>query len=109
MDVISATELKERIDRGDQFKLVMTLGELAFQGKHIPGSIDLHDPESLLQELDPADDIVVYCSDKLCPASMMAYHLLHNQGYQHVVRFSGGLTEWEQAGFPLTGELVDKD
>jgi rhodanese-related sulfurtransferase len=109
MDEINAIELKERIDRGDDFKLVMTLGELAFQGKHIPGSIDLHDPESLQRELQPEDDIVVYCSDKLCPASMMAYHFLHNQGYTHVVRFSGGLSEWEQAGFPLEGELAEKD
>ena len=107
MHEINSDELKAKIDRGDNFRLVMTLGELAFQGKHIPGSIDIHDPESLLAELDPEQDIVVYCSDKLCPASMMAYHLLETRGYKHVRRFSGGLTEWEAAGLPLEGELVE--
>lgn len=106
MNEISAQELKTKLDRGDQFRLVMTLGDLAFQGKHIPGSIDLHDPEALLAELDPEDEIVVYCSDRLCPASMMAYHFLVDRGYQHVWRFSGGLTEWQQAGYPLEGELA---
>ncbi len=106
MNEISAEELKAKLDRGDQFRLVMTLGDLAFQGKHIPGSIDLHEPETLLEELDPDEEIVVYCSDRLCPASMMAYNLLENRGYKHVQRFSGGLAEWEQAGYPLEGVLA---
>ena len=107
MREISAEELKSKIDRGDDFRLVMTLGDLAFQGKHIPGSIDLHEPEALLAELDAEEHIVVYCSDRLCPASMMAYNFLENRGYKHVRRFSGGLTEWEAAGFPLEGALVE--
>lgn len=109
MNEISADELKAKIDRGDDFRLVMTLGDLAFQGKHIPGSIDLHEPEALSAELDPDEDIVVYCSDRLCPASMMAYHFLEAQGYKHIRRFSGGLTEWEAAGYPLEGALVEKE
>ena len=108
MNEISADELKARLDQQDDFRLIMTLGDLAFQGKHIPGSIDLHDPEALLAELDPADDIVVYCSDRLCPASMMAYHFLEDRGYEKVRRFSGGLTEWEAAGYPLVGDLVEE-
>lgn len=108
MKEISAEELKAKIDRGDDFRLVMTLGDLAFQGKHIPGSIDLHEPETLLSELDKGEDIVVYCSDRLCPASMMAYHYLEDQGYKHVRRFSGGLAVWEAEGYPLQGALVEE-
>ena len=109
MKEISADELKAKIDSGDDFRLVMTLGDLAFKGKHIPGSIDLHEPKTLLSELDPSEDIVVYCSDRLCPASMMAYHYLEGQGYKNVRRFSGGLTEWEKSGNLLLGELVEED
>ena len=109
MKEISAEELKAKIDRDDDFRLVMTLGDLAFQGKHIPGSIDLHEPETLLSELNPEDDIVVYCSDRLCPASVMAYHYLEGQSYKKVRRFSGGLAEWETAGYPLQGVLVEDD
>ena len=109
MNEISSDELKAKLDRGDDFRLVMTLGDLAFRGKHIPGSIDLHEPEALLAELDSGEDIVVYCSDRLCPASVMAYNYLEAQGYKHVRRFSGGLTEWDAAGYPLQGVLVEEN
>ncbi len=107
MVIIDVSELKELVDRGEDFKLVMTLGDLAFQGVHIPGSLNFHKPEDLLNELQPSDRIVVYCSDALCPASLMAYHFLSDQGFEDVSRFSGGLSAWEQAGYPLEGELVD--
>ena len=107
MEIIEATELKEMLDRGDDIKLVMTLGDLAFQGKHIPGSLNLHTSEALSEQLQPTDHIVVYCSDSLCPASMMAYHFLESQGYEYVRRFSGGLSAWEEAGYRLEGELVE--
>jgi hypothetical protein len=35
MNVISREELKEKLDRGDKFKLVNALGEWAFNAKHI--------------------------------------------------------------------------
>ncbi len=107
MELIEREELKAKLDRSEAFKLVNTLGELAFQGKHIPGSINIHSPKLLLKELDPQDEIVVYCSDALCPASQMAYHLLTRHGYQKVRRYAGGLSDWEEAGYPLQGELVE--
>lgn len=107
MEIIGLDELKEKMDRGDHFKLVMTLGELAYQGKHIPGSMNLYAKEGLLKELDTVDEIVVYCSDEMCPASTMASHYLHDKGYQNLKRFAGGLAAWEAAGYPLEGELVE--
>ena len=107
MEIIKAVELKEMLDGDQDIKLVMTLGDLAYQGKHIPGSINLHTPEDLLEQLQPTDHIVVYCSDSLCPASMMAYHLLESRSYEHVRRFAGGLGAWEEAGYPLEGALVE--
>lgn len=106
MDLISRDELKERLDRGDEFKLVMTLGEFAFRGKHIPGSLNIYVPELAKEQLDQEDDIVVYCSNPSCSASIMAYHFLMNNGYKHVRRYAGGLLDWEDAGYPLEGELV---
>ena len=41
MKLISREELKEKLDRGDNFKLVNALGEWAFNAKHIPGSINI--------------------------------------------------------------------
>ena len=106
MKEMTRDELKVKLDRGDGFNLVMTLGEFAFQGKHIPGSLNLHQPEDLLAKLDPQQETVVYCSDRLCPSSIMAYHFLDGRGYKKLWRYSGGLSDWEQAGYPLKGELV---
>ena len=106
MKEMTRDELKVKLDRGDAFNLVMTLGEFAFRGKHIPRSLNLHVPEDLLAKLDPQQETVVYCSDRLCPSSIMAYHFLDGRGYQKLWRYSGGLSDWEQAGYPLEGELA---
>ena len=81
------------------------LGELAFQGKHIPGSLNLYTPEGL-HTLDPNDDIVVYCSNPTCIASQYAYNLLESNGYEYVKRYAGGIEDWEKAGYPMEGEMV---
>ena len=57
---IDRDELKAKLDRGDDFKLVMVLGEWGFRAKHIPGSLNLSSPDQVSQILDPDDEIVVY-------------------------------------------------
>lgn len=104
MQTISLEELRAKMDRGDDFKLVMTLAEWAYQMSHIPGSININNMEQAKELLDPDDDIVVYCSDTNCLASRAAYHYLTKNGFTNVRRFSGGLAEWQAAGFPLEGE-----
>ena len=107
IDVIEREELKAKLDRGDDFKLVMTLGEWAFRAKHIPGSINISRVEQGAELLDPDDEIVVYCSNDPCVASIAAYKMLKDAGFENVRRYSGGLLDWEDAGLPLVGEMVE--
>ena len=107
MNLIGREELQEKLDRGDEFKLVMVLGDFAFRAKRIPGSINIGVPELALDELDPEDEIVVYCAGEGCPASPYAYRLLVGHGYENVRRYAGGIAFWEEAGYPLEGELVE--
>ena len=109
MNLISAEELKGKLDRGDDFKLVMVLSEWAFRVKHIPGSININRPDEATGLLEPSDEIVVYCSDPKCPASKYAYALLESAGYTDVRRYEGGITGWEDAGYPLAGEWADEE
>jgi rhodanese-related sulfurtransferase len=106
MQLISRDELKEKIDHGDDFKMVMTLSDWAFRAKHIPGSLHIDKPEKAGGLLDPDDDIVVYCANPLCTASQMAYHFLVSRGYKNVKRYAGGIQDWEEAGYPLEGEMA---
>ncbi len=108
MNLISREELKEKLDRGDDFKLVMTLGEFGFRAKHIPGSLNVYTPEQGREMLDLDDEIVVYCSNQACVASISAYNILVHNGYKNVRRYAGGLLDWEDAGYPLEGEMVDE-
>ena len=55
MKLIDREELKEKLDRGDNFKLVMVLGDSGFRAKHIPGSLNVPAPEVAAAKLDPDD------------------------------------------------------
>ena len=50
IETISRDELKAKLDRGDDFKLVMTLHEWAFKAAHIPGSLHFPTVEAALAE-----------------------------------------------------------
>ncbi len=100
MELITREELRAKLARGDDFKLVMTLPSHAYEAKHIPGSLPAETRKEL-ERLDPGDEIVVYCGGTHCPASIWAYHFLVRRGHAHVRRFAGGVAEWEDAGYPL--------
>jgi rhodanese-related sulfurtransferase len=64
--IINRQQLKRKIERGDQFRLVETLPEVAYEQAHLPGAIDL--PPDRVRELAPQllpdkdAEIVVYCA-----------------------------------------------
>jgi len=63
---ISRNELKEKIDRGDNFVLVESLAPVAYEHAHLPGAINI--PPDQIKQLaakllpDKSADIVVYCA-----------------------------------------------
>jgi rhodanese-related sulfurtransferase len=63
--LISQQELKEKIDRGDDFRLLETLPAETYHHAHLPGAVNLPpDQISKLAEVllpDKATEIVVYC------------------------------------------------
>jgi rhodanese-related sulfurtransferase len=100
---IGRDELKAKLDRGDDVKLIMALNRWAFDAKHIPGSLHFDTPDELYAAIGPDDDVVVYCSQNDCLASVALYRDLVRRGYRNVRRYSGGLLDWEEAGLPLDG------
>jgi rhodanese-related sulfurtransferase len=100
---IGREELKAKLDRGDDFKLIMALNRWAFDAKHIPGSLHFDTPAELYAAVHPDDEVVVYCSAVDCLSSVAMYRDLVARGYPNVRRYSGGLIDWEDAGLPLEG------
>jgi rhodanese-related sulfurtransferase len=105
---IGRDELKAKLARGDDFKLVMALNRWAFDAKHIPGSLHFDTPDELYAAVKPDDDVVVYCSNVDCLSSVAVYRDLVRRGYGNVRRYAGGLLEWEDAGLPLEGTFVQQ-
>jgi rhodanese-related sulfurtransferase len=103
---IEREELREKLARKDRFELVMALPEWAFRAKHIPGSRFFGSSREMLGALGKDDEIVVYCSNVDCHASLAVYQALLEQGYRHVRRYAGGLVDWEEAGLPLEGDWM---
>ncbi len=123
MKLISRGELKEKLDRGIDFKLIMALDDWQYQAKHIPGSIPVssltgsqmsklvHEGiadavPKILTQLKQNDEIIVYCSHESCVGSIYAYNALDKAGFTNVRRYSGGLADWENAGYPLEGDMA---
>ena len=106
VQTIERDELLRKLKAGDGFKLVMALAEWAYKAKRIPGSLHFNSGAELLAALGKDDDIVVYCSNVDCHASVALYETLIDHGYKHVRRYAGGLFEWETAGLPLEGDWI---
>ena len=102
--LITSEELKEKLDRGDDFKLVMAFADWHFHAAHIPGSISVGSPAEAAELLDPDDEIVVYCTNVDCPASKRLYRYLEATGYRKIRRYADGIDGWLEAGHPLEGE-----
>ncbi len=106
MKTIAREELKAKLDRGENIKLVMTMSDTAYSWLHIPGSLHFERATDAVKQLSPDDEIVVYCTNPLCYFSIQAYHMLRGRGFTKVARYAGGLMDWQDAGYPLEGSLV---
>ena len=61
---ISREELKEKMDRGDDFVLLEALGEGSYQRGHLPGAKRFQDPNSATEVIpDKSTEVVAYCSN----------------------------------------------
>ncbi len=103
----AALELK-LASRDPRFKLVNALGDWEFRAKHIPGSLHFESAADLLGALQRDDEIVVYCTNPDCLASISAYQRLVKEGYTNVHRYAGGVEDWETAGLPLESSHASK-
>lgn len=101
MHILSAKEVRTKINSNRDVKLIMVLGEAAFKRAHIPGSLNISDVKVAEHSLAKDSTIIVYCSDIECSASFHAYRELVKAGYIDVYRFAGGLVEWDASGFAL--------
>jgi rhodanese-related sulfurtransferase len=105
---ITREELKEKLDHGADFKLISCLDDWMFRAKRIPGSIHFESLKHSLDTLNRKEEVIVYCSNSGCTASVLVYQQLMEHGFQNLRRYAGGIADWEDAGYPLEGERVNR-
>lgn len=101
---IKREELREKIERGDDFVLVDALGKQHYERSHLPGAINLpyefmDDAEQKLPDKDA--EIVVYCMNVKCAASGEEVRELKEMGYGNVRHYAEGKQDWLEAGLPV--------
>jgi rhodanese-related sulfurtransferase len=105
---ITREELKAKLDGSEDFGLVNCLDDWMFRAKRIPGSIHFESLKHALETLDPEKEVIVYCSNFGCTASVMVYQLLVDHCFRKVTHYPGGIADWEDAGYPLEGDRVNQ-
>jgi rhodanese-related sulfurtransferase/DNA-binding HxlR family transcriptional regulator len=98
---VSATELQERLARGDVVVLDVR-PEPEYKAGHIPGaqSVPLDALASLAPKLPRRREIVAYCRGPYCVYADDAVRLLQGSGFK-ARRLDVGLPEWRRAGLPV--------
>lgn len=94
---IKPEELKARLDAGDSPVLVDVRRQQEFDICRLPGSVllPLDQLAASLDELDPADDIVLVCHHGI--RSLDAAFFLRSSGFPRARSLAGGLDHWSLA------------
>jgi rhodanese-related sulfurtransferase len=97
--------VRDRIDRGDAFRLIDVREDSEWARGHLPGAIHLgrgildRDIEALIP--DTSADIVLYCGGGY--RSALAADALQRMGYTNVKSMDGGFRGWKDAGLAIEG------
>ena len=95
MEEITATELKQRLDHGDDIQIIDVREPHEYEIAQIPNSrlIPLGQVLGRMNEIDPERETVVHC--KMGGRSAKAIEALKRTGFTgHLINLKGGITAW---------------
>ena len=95
MQEITATELKQKLDEGDDVQIIDVREAKEYQVARIPNSthIPLGEVLSRMSEIDPSRETVVHC--KMGGRSARAIEALTRAGFSgKLMNLKGGITAW---------------
>jgi sulfur-carrier protein adenylyltransferase/sulfurtransferase len=95
MEEITATELKQRLDNGDDIQIIDVREDNEVALGRIPNSVHIRLAEVLnrMDEIDPNRETVVHC--KMGGRSARAIEALQRSGFKgKLINLKGGITGW---------------
>jgi rhodanese-related sulfurtransferase len=98
---MSVEELKARLERGDDLKLLDIRSEAEVLQGVLPKSehLPMHLIPLRAQELPRDKDVVLYCRSGA--RSFHACAFLMQQGFRNVVNLRGGIIDWARQGYEI--------
>ena len=106
MKRMERNDLKNMMDRHEDFALVEVLGADQYRKFHLPGAINVPGGEHFAENIraavpDKQKPVVVYeagtAPGDVCAAAKSAARVLIGRGYKAVV-YQEGLKDWEKSG-----------
>ena len=96
---ITATELLERIDRGETLRILDVRSEGEFATGHVPGAVNIPFTK-LFSRMDDVpgtaeDELILYCGHG--PRAHIAATTLRHGGRKRIVYLSGHWAAWQDA------------
>jgi len=95
MDEITATEMKQRLDKGDDIQIIDVREPHEYEIAKIPDSklIPLGQVLNRMNEIDSERETIVHCKGGV--RSAKAIEALQRSGFQgHLINLKGGITAW---------------
>ena len=95
MEEITATELKQRLDNGDDIQIIDVRENNEVAIGRIPNSVHIRLPEVLnrMGEIDPSRETVIHC--KMGGRSARAIDVLERSGFKgKLMNLKGGIIAW---------------
>ncbi len=99
---MTTLELKEKMEKGENFVLVDCREQEEWNAGHIPGAIFIplskfaHEYEKIG---DKKQTIIMQCRSGR--RSLNACHFLDEEGYSDLYNLEGGILEWAERGLPI--------
>ncbi len=91
---INPIELKQRLEKGDSITMLDVREEFEIKISNLKNAIHIpmNSVEDRLEELNPQDEFIVYCSIGLRSARIC--NLLKERGFNNVLNLKGGINAW---------------
>jgi adenylyltransferase/sulfurtransferase len=105
LDEITATELKQRLDKGDDLQIIDVRETFEYDLARLPGTklIPLGQVVARMSEIDPSRETVMHC--KAGVRSAMAIAALKQAGFSgRLFNLKGGITAWSDEVDPTVAK-----
>src|ERR1044072_4268810 len=102
---VTVDEVKQRMDRGEQFAFLDTRNPQAWAeaATKLPGAIRIpaNEVQQHLDEIPTGRTVITYCTRPHEASSASVAQVLMKHGWKNVHPLFGGFDAWEEAGLPL--------